>query len=115
MLKITEKIIANELKQWFRKVIADLKNDDRLHSCSYKLDKRQSYVVGLYTAKEKLSANFEKADVRAFADEKHPADLVVTREYVKFIHHYDLGRDAVFTLAHFSEDLFKETNHRYDK
>ena len=115
MLKITQKVLERELEKWFRKVIGELKNDDRLHSCSYKLDRNQTYVVELYTAKKKLSAKIEKADVRAYADGKHPSDLVVTRECVKFIIHDRLGEDSVFTLVYFDKDLFSETNARYDK
>lgn len=115
MLKITEKIIGKELEGWFRKVIGELKNDDRLHSCSYKLNKNQVYVVELYIAKEKLSANFEKADVRAYADVKYPGDLVVTRENVKFFSHKELGKDAVFTLFRFNNDLFKTTQDKYNR
>ena len=116
MLKITQKLLERELENWFKKSIGRLKADDRLNSCSFRLDKKQEYIIDIYLAKNKITGHTQKADVRAYSESvEYPATLEVTRKGVRFIAHHKLGEDLIFVLAEFNNDLFEETDSYYDR
>lgn len=116
MLKVVQKMIERELENWFKKSVGNLKEDERLHACSFRLDKKQEYVIDIYLAKKKIVGHPQKADVRAYAEStSYPATLEVTRKGVRFIAHHKLGEDLVFTLTEFDISLFEETDTYYDR